>query len=81
MVKDVLRSIRNTVLGTGSIYVMMKEEITIMLSIIIALLTIIYLVFQIKKCLRDMVYRELEITELKNSHKHHEKKEDHESED
>lgn len=64
MTKYILQTTGNTAWGFGSIYLLLHEQISFLLSFIIGILTIIYIVFQIKKCIADTTFKRLETKEL-----------------
>jgi hypothetical protein len=69
MIRDIFNSVKNTTLGVGTIFIIQKEDLTFFLSILIAILTVVYLFFQIRKCIKDTTLRDMEISNFKNHKK------------
>lgn len=60
MTKHILQTSGNTIFSVGSIYTLIRDELNILLSLIIAVLTIVYIIFQTRKCIEDTKYKKLE---------------------
>ena len=69
MTKNLFQTSGNTILGVGSIYTIIRDELNILLSLVIALLTIIYLVYQTRKIIEDTKFKRLERKVFEEDHK------------
>lgn len=69
MTKQLIEASGNTAWGFGSIYLLLHEQISFFLSVLIGLLTIIYLVYQIQKCIADTKFKRLETKVLEQEKK------------